>query len=240
MAKQSRKKSRRQRHRRYKKQTRKMSGGEFTENDKNTLMQLGFNNNDIEILTNAGVGLNAIRTSLNEINPNTGNLFTPKELIDSINEANNEINNMDISVISNASDDEHNLDDSLMNNNVSFMNNEDSLNTTRDSNSNLNDSLMFDDDNFNSNDSLHLSDLDGSNQNSSVNTTIENSFGGKKRKTMKKRKGRKSSRKGRKSSRKSRKQKGGICYGNGIGANHYDPNFSIYNTRELQLFPYKP
>jgi hypothetical protein len=38
--------------------------------------------------------------------------------------------------------------------------------------------------------------------------------------------------------RKSRKQKGGVCYGNGIGANNYDPNFSIYNTRELQLFPY--
>lgn len=39
---------------------------------------------------------------------------------------------------------------------------------------------------------------------------------------------------------RSRKQKGGICYGSGVGANNYDPNFSIYNTRELQLFPYKP
>jgi len=37
-----------------------------------------------------------------------------------------------------------------------------------------------------------------------------------------------------------RKQRGGICYGNGVGANNYDPNFSIYNTNELQLFPYKP
>jgi hypothetical protein len=43
-----------------------------------------------------------------------------------------------------------------------------------------------------------------------------------------------------KSSKKSyRKQKGGTCYGTGVGANSYDPNFSIYNTRELQLFPYK-
>jgi hypothetical protein len=42
-------------------------------------------------------------------------------------------------------------------------------------------------------------------------------------------------------SRKSRrKQRGGMCFGNGVGANSYDPNFSIYNTRELQLFPYKP
>ena len=37
-----------------------------------------------------------------------------------------------------------------------------------------------------------------------------------------------------------RKYKGGTCYGSGVGANNYDPNFSIYNTRELQLFPYKP
>ena len=46
-------------------------------------------------------------------------------------------------------------------------------------------------------------------------------------------------RKGRKT-RKGRKQRGGMCFGNGVGANNYDPNFSIYNTRELTLFPYKP
>jgi len=34
-------------------------------------------------------------------------------------------------------------------------------------------------------------------------------------------------------------KKGGALYGTGVGANCYDPNFSIYNTRELQLFPYK-
>jgi hypothetical protein len=38
----------------------------------------------------------------------------------------------------------------------------------------------------------------------------------------------------------SRKQRGGMCFGNGVGANNGDPNFSIYNTRALQLFPYKP
>ena len=43
-----------------------------------------------------------------------------------------------------------------------------------------------------------------------------------------------------KKSRKIKKQKGGICHGNGVGANNYDQNFSIYNTRELELFPYKP
>jgi hypothetical protein len=36
------------------------------------------------------------------------------------------------------------------------------------------------------------------------------------------------------------KQKGGACYGSGVGSNNYDPNLSVYNTRALQLFPYKP
>jgi hypothetical protein len=40
--------------------------------------------------------------------------------------------------------------------------------------------------------------------------------------------------------RKTRRYRGGALYGNGVGANCYDPNFSIYNTRELQLFPYRP
>ncbi len=40
--------------------------------------------------------------------------------------------------------------------------------------------------------------------------------------------------------RKTRKMKGGALYGTGVGANNFDPNYSIYNTRELTLFPYKP
>ena len=51
---------------------------------------------------------------------------------------------------------------------------------------------------------------------------------------------RKSHRKYSRKIRKTRKQRGGQCYGRGIGANSYDPNFSIFNTNELQLFPYKP
>ena len=39
--------------------------------------------------------------------------------------------------------------------------------------------------------------------------------------------------------RRSRKQRGGMCYGNGVGANSYDPNYSIYNTNMLKLFPYR-
>jgi hypothetical protein len=31
-----------------------------------------------------------------------------------------------------------------------------------------------------------------------------------------------------------------VCFGKGVGANNFDPNYSIYNTRELGLFPYNP
>jgi hypothetical protein len=44
-----------------------------------------------------------------------------------------------------------------------------------------------------------------------------------------------------KKNRRSRKfrQRGGKCFGNGVGANSYDPNYSIYNTNMLKLFPYR-
>lgn len=40
--------------------------------------------------------------------------------------------------------------------------------------------------------------------------------------------------------RSRKNKKGGALYGTGYGANCYDPNFSIYNTKMLQLFPYNP
>jgi hypothetical protein len=71
-------------------------------------------------------------------------------------------------------------------------------------------------------------------------TTIEspysfdsNAMGKKKRKSKK-------SKKNNRRTIRRRNLRGGTCYGSGVGANNYDPNFSIYNTRELQLFPYKP
>ena len=59
----------------------------------------------------------------------------------------------------------------------------------------------------------------------------------KSRKSKKTKKGGKSRR-----TRRTRRtvKKGGALYGTGVGANCYDPNFSIYNTRELELFPYNP
>lgn len=222
MAKQSRRKLRRPKRRSYRKRAMKMVGGAFTQEETQQLLALGFTENDVEILADTGVGFNIIQISLNQINPDTGASFTPQELIQSVNEANNEMNNLDISGISDASDDEHVLDES-MNNSM-----DNSLNTTTENVSGLDNNVSLN----TTMDSLHLSDLENSN-NDSMNTTRDDSFGGRKRKTRK-------ARKGRKSGRKSRKQRGGMCFGNGVGANSYDPNFSIYNTRELTLFPYKP
>jgi hypothetical protein len=110
---------------------------------------------------------------------------------------------------------------------------------------------------FNSdNGSLHMSDLDVTQDSMRANTTVaDESFGNSSMSDGSmssissgneslaseyggKRSRRKTSRKGRKT-RKSRKQRGGMCYGNGVGANSYDPNYSIYNTNMLKLFPYK-
>ena len=49
------------------------------------------------------------------------------------------------------------------------------------------------------------------------------------------------SKRGRKSRKmRGRKQRGGMRYGTGVGANCFEPNYSIYNTPALTLFPYKP
>ena len=83
-------------------------------------------------------------------------------------------------------------------------------------------------------DPMTLSELNVS-QPSSQNTTIEDISGGAKRqkgkrKTIQKRKGKKH--------RKSMKK--GKRGGRNLGSNCNDPNFSIYNTNMLKLFPYLP
>ena len=87
-------------------------------------------------------------------------------------------------------------------------------------------------------------DIDQEGTDNEADSDDDMNGGRKKRRTVKKRKGRKTRKtgrkNGRKTGRKSRKQRGGVCYGNGVGANNYDPSFSIYNTRELELFPYRP
>lgn len=90
---------------------------------------------------------------------------------------------------------------------------------------------------------LNISDLDYEGRESG-NTTMEDfSFGGKKCKKLNKTRHKKINRKTKNKiykEKNTRKHKGGsICFGNGVGANNNDPNFSIYNTNMLKLFPYK-
>ena len=249
MAKQIRKKSRRQRHNKsHKRHTKKMFGGDFTDADRTELVQLGFNNNDIALLEQHIPNMNLIRISLQQVNPQTGNPFTPLEIMqdfqdnlnDEPNDDNDELNISDISAISSDSDNSNDLNESFDLDN-SFSNN-DSMNTTRES---IDASINNGNASFGEGSSLNMSDLNTSNvSNSSTNTTREeDSFGGKKkRRTMKKQKRKTMKKRNIKTMKKRKgiKQRGGTCYGNGVGANNYDPNLSIYNTNLLKLFPYKP
>ena len=80
--------------------------------------------------------------------------------------------------------------------------------------------------------------VEGNQDNNNDDFMLQDLMGGKRGKRGKRGKTRKI-RKTRKS-KKSRKMNGGALYGTGVGANNYDPNYSIHNTRELTLFPYKP
>ena len=91
-------------------------------------------------------------------------------------------------------------------------------------------------------------DIDQEGTDNEADSDDDMNGGRKKRRTIQKRKitrkskkvGKKSRKVGRKTRKHRRKQSGGMCFGNGVGSNNYDPNFSIYNTRELTLFPYNP
>jgi len=128
----------------------------------------------------------------------------------------------------------------------SFLNRSNSSNASNASNASndSNGSLRLSDLNT-SNGSLRLSDLNASD---SGNTTDpdesdvfgpldDEMYGGKRSKKVKTSKNK--GKKGKKGKKSTRKQRGGTCYGNGVGANNYDPNYSIYNTNLLKLFPYK-
>ena len=204
----------------------RMRGGAFTENEINELGLLGFNAQQIHTLeqlqNEIPIIINLVRQSTQQVNPTTNNLFTPQEIMDTLAEV---------------PQDPEEIHDFLDESFGSFDENNDSINNT------TQESLPDISFGNNNDSSLHLSDLD-INEDNSVNTTKE-SFGGKKNKTRKrviKRKTRKNkkTRKTKKNKKTRKNYKGGQCYGNGVGANSYDPNFSIYNTRELQLFPYKP
>ncbi len=215
---QTRKHNRRHRRQRRHKQTKRlMKGGAFTQQELSQLQNNGFNEHQIEQLNDLGVTFNEVMQHVNTIMNQepygfhgNSDALSEQVMVELLNE--HIFDN--INEIPQAEDDQHNMDIDLDN----------SFDTQGTMNlSELNDTQG----------TMNLNELNDSNA-SSTNTTQEDiSFGGRRRKTIKRRKTNK-----RNYSR--RHLKGGTCYGRGVGSNNYDPNYSIYNTNMMKLFPYKP
>jgi len=228
----------RTRHRRHRKQrrhrTRKMRGGAFTQNDLQQLQNQGFTQNQIDSLTDLGVSLNEVMQKVNTIR-NSGvtdnDDINEQVMVELLNE--NIFDNPNANdIIPHAEDDEHTIDDTDLD--LSMDQSQGSLhlsdlNVTDDS---MGANTTLPDESFNASQISNISLP----SNFSENESFASEMGGKKRRIKTSRKNKKSNKKG----KKSRKQRGGMCYGNGVGANSYDPNYSIYNTNMLKLFPYKP
>lgn len=168
-----------------KKHGRHMKGGDFSQEEKDQLLNIGFTNDQLVHLEGI-TSIIDIQNHLNSLNEN----ITQADIAELVT--------------------------------YRLLNMGDWQNT-----SNLNDlsSIHGDDDN-----TIAINDISFSSDDTDANTDNEdNTFGGKKRKSKKSRK-----------NKKTRKQKGGMCYGTGVGANYNNPNYSIYNTELLELFPYKP
>jgi hypothetical protein len=208
--------------RRVKRTKRFMKGGDFTEQQKNILVNSGFNEYQIDRFTDMDLTFDQVNQKMQEIegedfHVNSDDFADAVELAlfnEYMNQGMPNNNHMDQGM-------PHDMD--------------------------------MDDDHMDDAGPMDIHELDVNNNAEEGSTDNEaesddDMHGGRRRKrTMKKRKGRKTmkTRKGRKTmkmrkGRKTRSQRGGVCYGNGVGANNYDPSFSIYNTRELTLFPYKP
>ena len=200
-----------------------MKGGDFTEEQKTVLQNSGFYPGQIERFQLMGLTFEQVNQKLQEI---MGEDFHGNS--DDVAEA-----------VEQALDEEHM--------NQGMPNNNNHMNQGMPHDNHMDDG----DDHMDLAGPMNLNDLDVDSDYAATDSEAESDDdmnGGRRRKrTMKKRKGRKTmkTRKGRKTmkmrkGRKTRRQRGGVCYGNGVGANNYDPSFSIYNTRELTLFPYKP
>lgn len=215
--------------------TRNMRGGAFSQTELQQLQSNGFSEDQIQTLQDRNISFNDIMERINNLWNQGDDGFHgnsdefAEQIMDQI--MNHDNHNVDFDAIPHAQDDIHDMD-------ISFQGDDDSL---------------------------HLSDLNVSQDSMRANTTVaDESFnnsqmsngsmssifsgnesfaseysGGKRRKTSKKSLKSKKSRTSRKG-KKSKKQKGGTCYGRGVGANNFDPNYSIYNTRQLELFPYRP
>ncbi len=208
--------------------TRKMRGGAFTQTEMQQLHSNGFSEDQIQTLQERNIPFNEVMERINNLwnqgdSGFHGNSDDFSEQI--MNELLNEETNDLFDAIPQAEDDIHDLDLSFNGDDVSLHLSD--LNVSQDS---MRANTTVADESFNNS---QLSDISLPSV-FSENESVVSETGGKRRRrkySIKYRKSRKS--------RKSRKQKGGRCFGNGVGANNYDPNYSIYNTNMLKLFPYK-
>ena len=199
--------------------SRKMRGGELSQEDEDHLRGLQFNDDEIAHFNELNIPFNIINQAIQYYHDNSHQLISGIAEQMSINAANAANQN----VVQDENQDENQGEDQNDNSGMDS----------------LHDSDLADDGNGNANgvidnipaipqadDDIHnLDDLD-----ESGNTTLgDESFGGKRR-SKKRRPLQK---------RRTHKMRGGRCYGNGVGANSYDPNYSIYNTNMMKLFPYK-
>jgi hypothetical protein len=195
-----------------------MKGGSLSQEDIRELKEEGFTTNQIDSLQDLGVSLNNIMQRVNRIrnDPNfhgDPDYMTEQVMVEVLNENIFDSSANQLAAIPHDPDDIHDLDIS----------------------GSLDDSQG----------TMNLNELNISNRSDvSGYTTSEDrsfdEFGGKKRRRFSRKKSRIVKRKTRRNNRRKLNLKGGMCFGKGVGANSYDPNYSIYNTNMLNLFPYKP
>ena len=204
--------------------TRKMVGGAYSQSEIQQLQTAQFSENQIQSLQDMEIPFNEVIFKVYQLqNQVPGDELAEQVMIEILNEQIFQNPNAEtLDAIPHAQDDAHDMDLSFNSDNGSLHMSD--LDVTQDS---MRANTTVADESFG-----NSSMSDGSMSSiSSGNESLASEYGGKRSR-------RKTSRKGRKT-RKSRKQRGGMCYGNGVGANSYDPNYSIYNTNMLKLFPYK-
>jgi hypothetical protein len=211
-----------------------MRGGAFSQTELQQLQSNGFSADQIQVLQERNMSFNDVMERINALWNQSEDGFHgnsddfAEQIMGQI--MNENTPNIDFDDIPHADDDIHDMD-------ISFQGDDDSLhlsdlNVSHDS---MRANTTVGDESFNN------SNFPDSSVSSvfSENESIGSEYGGRRRRRTAK-KSRKSKKGKSRKSRKKRKQKGGTCYGSGVGANNFDPNFSIYNTRELNLFPYRP
>lgn len=250
----SHKKTQKHKKRYTKKHRKTMKGGSFSQNELNQLSNVGFTRYQINSLQDLNISFNEIMQKVDRItNQNDGaQSFNSDDLTEQVmteifNEHMNHTNNsnhlnMDQSLSSIRNDD----NDHVNNYSNMDMDMDQSFSVIGQDENDIHD-LDMDDNSF------HMSDLDMSQDSMDSGYTTNESqsfgFGGKKykNKTKKRKKSKnthkntkKYNKKANKKSNKKINKKGGMCFGNGVGANKNDINYSVYNTNMLKLFPYKP